>query len=288
MNHAEHLLLNLIKSNNLSIQESKVLPGEIEPYWHSSILDSTGFPVGGGYSKDRMTARKIALAEYVERTTVKKYQDEVGTDWGFEFINSACGFAVGFDEAKTKYRSLKEGIERWVMSLWIDEGYQIDEVNFAEIKHKLSPASIYFLNNFDDIKFYYKKINVFIGGHLLEISVAQTMGLKDKGIYPGSSTQYSNGCVWEHALLESFRHLRGTQNNPLDLTMFPDNKVYYFSTHADVALKQISAATKKSWPNPKVKFHKTKKIDELDAYLSRTIIDGWRCWSEGEIERFLY
>jgi hypothetical protein len=71
--------------------------------------------------------------------------------------------------------------------------------------------------------------------------------------------------------------------NNIVVSKFPDNKVRYFAENAEVALEQISAANKKEWPIPVVRFHNSESFEN-----ERTIFDGWKSWHLGPVERFLF
>lgn len=269
----------------LKIEESALFPDESDSYWQSTIINEENFPVSAGFHCDKLYARKVALAELIERQSASAVYLESPEKWGFETISTLCGFAAGFDEYNTRLRSLKEGLERWVMSLWIDDGYYIEEVGQPE---DLPKSCLFLIEPFDEVLFYFRKVTVLLDNKLIEVPVAQTFGLKGKGIYPGSSTQDTGNGIFEHALVESYRHYMGVKNNPKRGDIFPDNKVYYFSENKDVALRQMRSATNKAWPTPKIKLHKAIALYEGRAFLARTIIDGWTSWEKGPLERFLY
>jgi hypothetical protein len=287
----ELLLRKILNDHSASIQESEIVFGT-DSYWQSTVLDGSNFPVGGGYHRDRYQARKIGLAEFVERMNYRRIQKNNSTQlkekWGAHILPTACGFAAGFDKNQTVLRSVQEAVERWVMSKWIDDNYYIQEFELREIQPDLGSGSLFFINEFDKVLFFKKEVVVFLNNEPFKIEVAQTMGLKDGGIYPGSSARSIGEGIWEHALVESFRHLMGVKNNPVRVNQFPDDRIHYFSKNADKAIKQISKAYKKEWPLSQVKHFNVEEIMNGEMFLARTIIDGWRSWHEGKIDRFLY
>lgn len=260
-------------------------------YWQSTVVDSTRTPRASGFSGDRQQARKIATAELLERKMYFQLQasnEIVRKSWGLDIHPTACGFAGGFDLINTTQRSLSEAVERWVMSLWIDDGFKIDPSPTEQILATLDPVSRFFANQFDQVLFFEKRVTLNFDRIPKTIVVAQTMGLKDGGIFPGSSAQVSDGGYWQHALLESYRHLMGVKNNPARIDKFPDNKVHFFANNAQVALDQIVQARNPIWPEPKLLLQKSILGPVDQFYVARTIIDGWRNWSEGPLARFLY
>ena len=281
---------NIFSKNGYSIQEAQVFAESGITYWHSNILDKELKSLSAGFGKNRTNARKIAIAEYLERTTYRKIAslDKNSVPWGLNIIPTACGFAAGFDLNNTIARSVAESAERWVMSKWIDDQYHIEQLDSGLVTQSLDPISKFFVAQFEKILFFSKDVLIDLGGSFFKVSVAQTMAFKDGGIYPGSSGQLTGGSVWQHALLESFRHLLVVKNNPVQENVFPDNKIRFFAKNADLAIEQINKAHKKDWPLPNVILHKSDSFDNDQYFIARTILDGWKSWHEGPIERFLY
>lgn len=270
------------------LEEATLLPDTGIEFWHATVLTNDEFAISGGFHADRIQARKIALVEYFERKMVRELAKDPNDhgEWGFDLIPTACGFAAGFNKRNTVYRALAEAAERWVMSKWIDEGFFIEEV--AEDAIEFDKVSCFLKAPFREVRYFKKNIRIFFQGEIVEINVAQTMGITETGIFPGSSAQINNNCIWQHALLESFRHFQGVQNNTSGLDQFPHNKVRFFAENKELALAQIEKANKKEWPNPQITLERVKSFYNEEVFLARIIFDGWRSWHEGSIERFLY
>jgi hypothetical protein len=287
----ENFISTLLLQNECSLEESTLLNKSGSSYWHSTILNKSRTPLSGGFADDRMQARKIAVAEFLEREAFQKIflsDESTRQAWGIDIINTACGFAAGFNLANTINRSINESVERWVMSKWIDDNLEIEELSFDSIKTILDPASLFFISYFEKVMFFKKTVVLFINSKPVKISVAQTMGLTSHGIYPGSSAQISGNNIWHHALLESFRHFLFVKNNPASKNNFPDNKIRFFSMNKDIAIKQICGKKQSAWPIPQITLHNSKSYLEEKYFIARTIIAGWKPWNEGPIERFLY
>ena len=285
----ELLIEQLLLKFECQIEESIFYEDSIVQFWHSAIIDKFGNPISGGFSFDKMQARKIALAEFIERKKVNELfniSDKSKKEWGLDLIPTACGFAAGFNLQNTIQRSINEAVERWVMSKWIDNGCYIEQLPQNKIQN-LDPASEFFVSQFDEVLFFKKEVVLQVNDQYQKITVGQTMGLTEFGIFPGSSAQFNNGQVWQHALLESYRHYLGVQNNP-DFSTFPGNKVLFFANNKKIALNQISNATKESWPVPEIILHQHQSFESDNYFLARTIINGWSSWNSGSIERFLY
>lgn len=285
----ESVIENLLIQNRSKIEESIFFQSPEYQFWHSVVIDRLGNPISGGFSVDKMQARKIALSEFIERKKVHEifnFSDKSKIKWGLDLIPTACGFAAGFNLQNTIQRSINEAVERWVMSKWIDDGCYIEQIPQNKIQN-LDPASEFFVSQFDEVLFFKKEVILQVNDQFQKITVGQTMGLTEFGIFPGSSAQFNNGQVWQHALLESYRHFLGVQNNP-DFSTFPGNKVLFFANNKQIALNQINKATKEIWPVPEIILHQHQSFESDSYFLARTIINGWRSWNSGPIERFLY
>lgn len=273
------------------LEEVNALPSSEAPFWHCTVVDKAGQPVAAGFSSKKNLARKIATSEYLERTAYTelcKSEESTFRNWGLHLIPTACGFASGFDRNNTMLRSIAEAAERWVMSQWIQGGYFIEELSLEDVKSELDATSLSILEQFEKVHFYRKKIKVPVFGRPLALTVVHTVGLVNGGAFPGASAQTTGGNIWQHALIESLRHLLMARNNADRRTCFPDNKVYFFAENGPVALQQIAAAQKREWPKPKIAFHRSEHFPDRGHFLARTIFEGWRSWDEGPIDEFLY
>ena len=281
----------LLDSNGLKIEESLLFPESTIQFWHSNIIDSSGHSLGAGFGKDRLYARKIACAEFLERRKFREIAAESNHErdsWGLNQIPTACGFAAGFDRTNTIIRSVTEATERWVMSKWIDDDCKIDEISYATITNELDEASKFMASQFESVRLFKKNVSLKLGDMPVEICVAQTFGLLNDGIYPGSSAQAAVGPIWQHAFLESFRHLLFVRNNPVRPDRFPDDKIHFFSKNASVALAQIDRTKGNPWPTPVIGFHRIEHFEDFNFFLARTILNGWSSWNLGPMTRFLY
>lgn len=283
-------VMQRLTSKKLTAQEALVPIQSDVQFWHCSIIDEKSFPISGGFGGSREHARKIAIAEFLERMNYYKIYraPEAHKEWGLDSVSTACGFAVGFHRENTILRSIAEAHERWVMSKWIDEDYFIQELSAEEVEKKLDPVSKFFASHFDKILYFKKDLAVQLDDKWITLEIGQTMCLKDNGIFPGSSAQKTGGNLWQHALLESFRHFLAIKNNPDRGDVFPDNKVHFFAKNATIALEQIHRPKKIQWPVPKIKLHRCTHVEDGNYFLARTIVDGWKTWNQGPLERFLY
>lgn len=280
----------LISEKSLNLEEFQLTPSPDLNYWHCLIKDESGFPISGGFGRNKLESRKIAISEYLERTsyyTIAKSGPGIRDSWGLNIIPTACGFAAGFNQYNTIVRSIGEAAERWVMSKWIDDKLFIPELDEKKMLHILDPVSKWLCDQFDSIRFFKKQVQIYFGRHILLYNIGLTICYSRDGVFPGSSFQYSDNDIWQHALLESFRHLLFTRNSR-PINHFPYNKITYFSQNAELGTMQIEAAKGMRWPKPNIKFFRSEKYHNPNYFLVRTILDGWSAWNEGPLQRFLY
>ncbi len=277
--------LEILKSKKLVLEEYNLMEQIGHEYWHSNILDQNRNSFASGFGYSNSVSRKIAFSEYLERSSFISIRDggeEKRTKWGFEINSMGCGFAAGFNLKNTIIRSLGEACERWVLSKWIDDGYFLKEI---EHKMTLEPVSQWFYNQFEKVLLFEKNVLVQFAENFYEFKIGVTAGLKNDGIFLGSSAQLIEGSVWQHALLESFRHLLAANNSVLN-DSFPSNRIKFFAKNQSDGLGQIRRAKKMEWPIPSVKFHNHETVGEY--CIARTILDGWVQWNIGSENRFLY
>lgn len=270
------------------VQEFNLLDQVGLSFWHSNIIDKNGVPIGSGFGESQTQSRKIAFAEMLERKSfreIKSSSTEIQKNWGVDIISTGCGFAAGFDLRNSIIRSLGEALERWVMSKWIDDDLYLEEICMSDILNSLDRVSLWFLCQFDSVRFFKKEILVVLNNNFIRFSIGICVGLKDSGAYPGSFYCAFGKSDWQHALLECYRHVLLVKNT-VPTNTFPDNKVRFFSKNAHLAIMQIDRKKFKMWGSPEIIFSYNQKMRGF--YLARTIINGWRSWNSGSLQRFLY
>lgn len=259
-------------------------------FWHTNIMDKTGKPISAGFGDTKDFSRAVAYSEYLERCAflkIKSGDEIIRNKWGLNIIPTGCGFAAGFNLKNTIQRSIGEAIERWTMSKWIDDSLFIEKIEYTQQEEFLDPVTRWFCSEFDKVDFYKKIIVIQYNQKFLKYEIGFTMAYKDNGIYPGSAYNYLNLNLWQHAMLESYRHYLVIKNNSATNT-FPDNKVRFFAENSNIAKNQILNAVNLNWPIPEIEFHANEFDAEKQFHLSRTIVKGWKSWNLGPIERFLY
>ena len=145
------------------------------------------------------------------------------------------------------------------------------------------------MKQFEDIKLYEKDLVIQYGDVFIKYKIGFSIAMSANGVFPGSGYFQSelNNKMWEHCLIESLRH-KLVYLNTKPTNLFPDNKVRFFAENKNIALERIEKSTKLEWPAPKIILHEWTELSDSDAYVCRTIVDGWVSWNKGPIDRFLY
>lgn len=257
--------------------------------WHVVLFDKEMNALGGGFSSDKTTARRIAIAEMAER---KLFRQLLNSDDANRFRLGShpctCGFAAGFEKEKTRLRALAEAVERWAWSKWIDEGFKINEISIDT--GKLTKNGQLIIENFDHVKFFSLKIDTSsIINFVPFVELNIILGFKDGGVFPGSRVISFSEEKWEHGIVEAWRHLeifrkyRGSISIP-----FPYGRIFYFGKNSNEALKQIESAQKLIWPKPKELILQEMQTGVTDLYFWRALMEDYLSWHEGNEKRFVY
>lgn len=287
-----NFIKELLDTKNCVIEEANIKGSDNEIYWHCTILNNKSIPIGSGFSNDRNLSRKIAVAEYLEDTqyqSICNSTEQEKENWGLNKISTGCGFAAGFEVKMTQLRSVAEAVEKWALSKWIDEGYVLKVNESASILSESAYATKYFSDFFDKTSFFEKELIVPFENKLLTIYLGVAVSELNNGIFIGSSAGYQKKHIWQHSLLECFRNYQ-VSSQPIKVSefYFPENKIRFFAQNRNIAIEQIQKANKLDWPMPKIILHRVQGFESDQYFLARTIIDGWKSWDEGPIERFLY
>jgi len=284
------ILDQILQSPNVNLQEYNLKDQIGEDFWHT-VIKVNGEALSGGHSVDKNHARAVAVAEYLERNEFFKISQSDSLTkkiWGLDIIPTGCGFAAGFNKRNTVIRSIGEALERWALSMWIDEKYSFPEHDSNKILSTLDKPSQWYKNQFDSVRFFGKDFLVEIDGDYLMLNVVVTVCFKDSGVYMGSAVGLNRNILWTHALVESYRHLRIANTSKSADYRFPFNRILFFSKNADIAIKTIENSTKEIWKKPSLIFNYCTEYENGNYYLSRSIFDGWQSWHLGNEERFLY
>lgn len=284
-------LLELLRSLDPSffaIEEAPLLQNGETVAWESVFLNKHRDVIGGAVATDRALCRQIGLAETLERLLVSQLRKKGDQDKSLmlSLFPTSCGFALGFEPAGARRRSLFEGLERWVWSQWIDSGFRLDSVS-VDSRH-LSPMAQYYRSLFDEVLFFRKSFEFpYLNDGPVQIGI--TIGLKKQGAFAGSRVDVKDADVWSHALSESGRHFLRFQKLKKDSKFdLVDARLAYFGAHAESALAQIRSARKDDWPTPKTLI--SKEVERLPQGISlyRSLFQDYIGWHEGNADRFVY
>jgi hypothetical protein len=277
---------------NFSIlEESKIYDNANRAIgWHSSALDKSGHAISSGTSSSREIAKRIAVSELFERSIINYLSTtEEKEDYSLTDFPSSSGFAFGFEKYSTMYRSIAEACERWAWSKWIDNGFHLEDY-YLNVD-KLSHLSRFYYDHFDEVKCFYKKFEVDVNGKMIPLHFGVTVGIKEKGVFPGSRVASLNEDIFEHGLLEAYRHLKIFENSlkNQDYEDIVSKRINFFGSNKEIALHQIFQSQKKAkWPIPKLRILKNIPLDTEEGFLWRSLCHDFIGWHEGTKERFVY
>lgn len=264
--------------------------------FQSSIITKSGTPYAGGTAGDLNLARRICVAEAIERASfinvsIKKKVDDL---YLLEEYPTTCGFAAGFNVNHTIFRSICEAVERWAWSKWID-----DELGIPEVEVNLSSElSQFYSDAFDRVHFFQREIKLsdkllpsFIGSDF-HLSIA--IGVKGKGIFPGSRVTTLEDEPWEHSLLEAWRHKIILENEILQSepeTLF-DRRIKHFGEDGLDTLSKIRSFSIGEFPRPQLRLLKEVARGKYDIsnlyYVWRALCSDYVGWDKGDDTRFVY
>lgn len=256
---------------------------------HVSAILNSGVPIGGGTSSSKEIAKRIAIAELLERMFFEKIQrDGLGRKFMTDIVPSTSGFAFGFNRELTRFRAIAEGMERWIWSKWIDEGYYIKPDNLDE--NKLTALGKYLYSKFDRVDSYSKLFKLKIGEKNLVFKIGIILGVKDDGIFPGSRVSGENADVWEHGLIEAFRHLNIYQGRSKyhHTNNIINDRINYFGSNSKFAFNQIKRSKKIEWPEPKLLLLKEFQTLNKSCFMWRALMENFIPWTNGDRCRFVY
>lgn len=246
---------------------------------HQSVgLDNTQYPICGGTAEDLNVARRIAVAEGIERYFVLNQADKQA--WRLDLIPSSCGFAAGFQKAPTQARAIHEAVERWAWSQWIDFKKPIQSIAHP----KISRIGELFTKPFESVRYYQKSISL---GADTNLVLHIVIGLTREGIFPGSRVCDVSDEGWTHALTEAWRHYQVSLGEmPKKQKKFND-RIFYFAKHRENGLSQIpSESSPDKWTMPSIIFQKQAAFEGY--FISRAIVGSYTPWTSGDETRFVY
>ena len=247
--------------------------------WHCTAIDKTGtICLGSGFGADLETARRIAIAETMERAVFRRLLKSKERDiFGLDDHPTSCGFAAGFDAEQVRLRSICEAVERWARAIWIDEKLSLQTTSTRLISQ--SPLAKYFLAPFNETLVFSQFFNVFdpIKKKTIQLNFGAVVALTSDGAFSGCRVCSYNEDPFEHAALEAWRHYIIFKKHSL-----PDlsensflNRIEYFGTHRIEALHQIGSTRSGAWQVPQIIVHEGTEIVPGKVFIWRTLCGGY-------------
>jgi hypothetical protein len=257
--------------------------------WHSVFVADGGRALGGGCGRELEQARRVAVAEIIERGVFRELIREAPEDFLLDEFPTSCGFAAGFDDGRTKYRAVAEAVERWAFSQWIDFKYALDAATPSD--EEFSALAAFFRGGFEEVRFFKKFFKVVCEDKILSLQLGICVGLKDGGAFPGARVCSLRESPWEHCLVEAWRHtLIAKEDIEKDSTNIQYRKrVIHFGANGQQALDFVRSADKKSvWPEPRLALLKRAPSAPAGAYVWRALCSDYMGWHLGGPDRFVY
>lgn len=286
------LLQNLLalNSNIKSIDQQPICDSEGRIVgWNCYFMNQQDQAIAGGTASHIDLAKRIAVAECYERALFKRLISN--PDACIELLlnesPSTSGFAAGFERKGAGFRSICEAVERWAWSKWIDEGYVMPKVTAS----MLSPLSIFLQSFFESTAFFQVPLKVGVPFPIQELTFSVFLGFKGDGVFAGSRVTGKSDDCWQHAIIESYRNLKNfgiSDRKKIDSENLIGRRAYYFGSHANEALMQISRANKDLWPVATLRLHKEIPTGLDGVYLYRSMCNDFQHWHLGDEKRFVY
>ena len=261
--------------------------------WNYFIQDANGLSVSGGTHEDKSIAKRIAVAEALERSLAKKVfsNDSSRTDFLMDDFPTSCGFACGFENTPTKMRAIREAVERWAWSMWIDRHYFLDSVSVE--KFPKSSLSNFICSQFQNVRlFYCDSIPIAISETPTNFSFLVALLETEDGVFAGCRAGTNHQDILSHALVEAYRNYQNyilfkSDSNKTTNSIVAKRSIY-FASRKNEALEQIHRAILKPWPEGKIQLLKEYPTGISDIYLWRCILKDYVGWHLGDENRFVY
>lgn len=259
--------------------------------WNHYFMDAGNRALAGGTAVDKEMAKRIAVAECFERALFLKLIAEPSSRKELLLDESpgTSGFAAGFEERGTAYRSACEAVERWAWSQWIDHGHRLPSMTPPTLKDSLAR---HHAGLFDSVSYFQLELPApAVPGLPAKLMFSVALGFEGKGVFAGSRVTTSADDPWGHALIEASRNL-SNQKLPRDVLDDSANvigrRARYFGDHAAEAVAQIDRAKKADWPAPKFRIHAKVTTGVDGVFLFRSLCDDFVPWHLGDETRFVY
>lgn len=270
-----------------AIQESPIFYQSRLVGFHSTLVDEEGQALGSGTHAVRETSHKIAVFEAFERKIFNSMFRRAEPSLFLNEYPSSCGFAVGDEPEDAEQRAKSEAVERWIRSKWIDDQYRLTPHKI--LPSELSPIAKSLLQSFDDYSGFYQTCALEgdpKGTNLFHNAIF--VGFTKTGAFVGSRTSNDSHRIWDHAIIEAWRHLHIYRTQPRDSEKFEIQIIHFFGENKLVALEQLEKANRPGLPNPRLKLLSSVPTGVNGVYCARALCDDFKGWHHKEVDRFVY
>ncbi|WP_413289897.1 hypothetical protein [Bdellovibrio sp. HCB337] len=261
--------------------------------WNFFVQDQTGISLAGGTHAESEIAKRISIAEAFERALARKIASDINTrkEYLMEEFPTSCGFACGFDSNSTKERAIREAVERWAWSKWIDSSFFMAPQGFER-----SPNSnlVQLLGStFKNVRLFRKNnIVVNLGHEKTDYSFVVLILETDVGVFAGCRAGKGKEDLITHSLIEASRcyknHLISQESNGLTTNSIVAKRASYFATNKEEAFRQIEKSQNLNWPGAEIRILKEFKTGIDGIYLWRCLMNDFVPWHLGNEMRFVY
>ncbi|HEY8272400.1 MAG TPA: hypothetical protein VIG33_16025, partial [Pseudobdellovibrionaceae bacterium] len=174
--------------------------------WNFFVQNSKGISVAGGTHVDPAIAKRISIAEALERALAGQISrvDHLTKEFLLDKYPTSCGFACGFEKAPTKMRALREATERWAWSMWIDKSFTINRLDKKNII--IDPLSKFIFEHFSNVQLFQKDdILIPFENEIVKYSFLVLILETDLGVFAGCRAGMPGENLLSHAAIEAFR-----------------------------------------------------------------------------------
>lgn len=261
--------------------------------WNVYIQNANRISIAGGTHADLEIAKRIAIAEAFERALASSILKDPLSSQAFLMAKfpSSCGFACGFDSTATKNRAIKEGVERWAWSKWIDDRHAMELTDISSYEINSYTESIF--EKFLRVRVYKKSdITLKVGTEMRSYSFVVLLLEDEKGVFPGCCSGQLGNDLITHAATEAYRNYRNwklyQKNSLITTNSIVSKRNIYFADHKDAAYTQIKKAIDVTWPEPSIEILKEFQTGIPSVFLWRCLMKDFKAWHLGNEKRFVY
>lgn len=262
--------------------------------WNVYAQNEAGISLAQGTHSSLEVAMRIAIAESFERSLVRNLFNNIMLRESFLYSEfpTSCGFACGFDKTSTEYRAVRESVERWAWSKWIDEGFKIEEIDSKDFY--ASDIQEYYRGHFIRDRVFLKKdiLVSMLDGSQSNFDFMILVFETPEGYFAGCRAGKSGEDLYSHSAAEAFRNYSNyclLQESPGKTTdSIVARRNIYFGKNKETAVSQIQKATQVIWPEAHQRILVSLNTNINGVYLWRSLLFNFLPWHLGDEKRFVY